>query len=362
MSLFAQHLLDHLLGCRCNDSSRGMNNMPTAYDLFPATRCLRRRSALLYSSCGICNRMPEPSPVSGSHPHAPRCVRLIKTSIPLRIISWLPLPANTRHKPHAARIVLIAGMVETLCRRDTMFRVETGRHGLRLKDSYPFAVILFGRALGGDQMSHISAGKAKIGKHFNSASKRASTMQNFDTTHANFGAGRHCNANVELTSNSAKSAIIPLQPQMDFDQLITFLEVARQGSFSRAGEKVFRSQSAVSAQIRQLEQEYGDTAARSVRQRRVKLTPSGPGLLTSTPSASATLRDESLTAVADHSGTPRGHAARRSANEATCLYVLPEVFAEYCRRYPPVQISIYRNFSYKIVEKAREWRWSTWAF
>jgi DNA-binding transcriptional LysR family regulator len=31
--------------------------------------------------------------------------------------------------------------------------------------------------------------------------------------------------------------------------------------------------------------------------------------------------------------------------------VLPEVFAEYCRRYPAVQISIYRSFSYKIVEK-----------
>jgi DNA-binding transcriptional LysR family regulator len=30
---------------------------------------------------------------------------------------------------------------------------------------------------------------------------------------------------------------------------------------------------------------------------------------------------------------------------------LPEVFAEYCRRYPPVRISIYRNFTYKIVEK-----------
>src|SRR5947208_16596621 len=45
---------------------------------------------------------------------------------------------------------------------------------------------------------------------------------------------------------------------MDFDQLVTFLEVAKLGSFSRAGQKVFRSQSAVSAQIRQLEQEYGD--------------------------------------------------------------------------------------------------------
>ena len=61
---------------------------------------------------------------------------------------------------------------------------------------------------------------------------------------------------------------------MDFDQLITFLEVARQGSFSRAGEKVFRSQSAVSAQIRQLEQEYGDRLLdRSGKT--VKLTPAG---------------------------------------------------------------------------------------
>src|SRR5208283_1314768 len=62
------------------------------------------------------------------------------------------------------------------------------------------------------------------------------------------------------------------------------------------------------------------------------------------------LREESLMAVADHSRTPRG-TLRVGANEATCLYVLPEVFAEYCRLYPPVQINIYRNFSYKITEK-----------
>ena len=135
---------------------------------------------------------------------------------------------------------------------------------------------------------------------------------------------------------------------MDFDQLITFLEVARQGSFSRAGEKVFRSQSAVSAQIRQLEQEYGDRLLdRSGKT--VKLTPAGQ-VFYEYAEKLKNLRDESLTAVADHSGTPRG-TLRVGANEATCLYVLPEVFAEYCRRYPPVQISIYRNFSYKIVEK-----------
>ena len=129
---------------------------------------------------------------------------------------------------------------------------------------------------------------------------------------------------------------------MDFDQLVTFLEVARQGSFSRAGEKVFRSQSAVSAQIRQLEQEYGDRLLdRSGKT--VKLTPAGQ-VFYEYAERMKNLRDESLMAVADHSGTPRG-TLRVGANEATCLYVLPEVFAEYCRRYPPVQISIYRNFT-----------------
>src|SRR6266581_3607100 len=61
---------------------------------------------------------------------------------------------------------------------------------------------------------------------------------------------------------------------MDFDQLATFVFVAKLKSFSRAGQKVFRSQSAVSAQIRQLEQAYKarllDRSAKSV-----ELTPAG---------------------------------------------------------------------------------------
>jgi DNA-binding transcriptional LysR family regulator len=62
------------------------------------------------------------------------------------------------------------------------------------------------------------------------------------------------------------------------------------------------------------------------------------------------LRDESLRAVADHGTDPRGVLAL-GANEATCLYVLPNVFAEYLRLYPSVQVSIYRNFSHKILER-----------
>jgi len=135
---------------------------------------------------------------------------------------------------------------------------------------------------------------------------------------------------------------------VDFDQLVTFLEVAKLGSFSRAGQKVFRSQSAVSAQIRQLEQEYGDRLLdRSGKV--VRLTPAGR-VLFAYGERLLKLRDESLLGVADQGATPRGTLVI-GANEATCLYVLPEVFAEYCRLYPGVQISIYRNFSYKIIEK-----------
>ena len=44
---------------------------------------------------------------------------------------------------------------------------------------------------------------------------------------------------------------------MDFDQLETFLEVAKLNSFSRAAERRFRTQPAISSQIPSLEEEVG---------------------------------------------------------------------------------------------------------
>jgi DNA-binding transcriptional LysR family regulator len=138
---------------------------------------------------------------------------------------------------------------------------------------------------------------------------------------------------------------------MDFDQLVTFVEVARLGSFSRAGQKVFRSQSAVSAQIRQLEHEYGekllDRAGKSVR-----LTPAGE-VLFEYAWRLLNLHNESLRAVADQASAPRGVLAL-GANEATCLYVLPDIFHAYHRLYPAVRINIYRNFSHKILQRVED--------
>jgi DNA-binding transcriptional LysR family regulator len=138
---------------------------------------------------------------------------------------------------------------------------------------------------------------------------------------------------------------------MDFDQLRTFLEVAKLGSFSRAAEKVLRSQPAVSAQIRQLEQEYGhklfDRSTKSVR-----LTPAGEVVLDYARRLME-LRNHSYQAASDSNGVPTGTLSI-GANEGTFLYVLPKVFAEYHRRFPKVRISVYRSFKHKVSEKVEE--------
>src|SRR3989449_8157489 len=138
---------------------------------------------------------------------------------------------------------------------------------------------------------------------------------------------------------------------MDYDQLASFLEVAKQQSFSRAAEKLFRTQPAISAQVRLIEQECGEKLFdRSGK--KVLLTPAGE-ILSRYAQKMMGLHKEVLEAIAELNQTPRGKMYI-GANEATCLYVLPKTFAKFKQLYPLVQISIYRNFSHKIVQKVQE--------
>ena len=138
---------------------------------------------------------------------------------------------------------------------------------------------------------------------------------------------------------------------MDLDNLKTFMEVAKLGNFSRAAEKVLRSQPAVSAQIRQLEQEYGhrlfDRNAKSVR-----LTPAGEVVLEYARQLLA-LQTQSLQAVSEHSGIRNGTLSI-GANEGTFLYVLPAALAKYHKQFPKVKISVYRSFTHKVTGKVED--------
>ncbi|HYA26222.1 MAG TPA: LysR family transcriptional regulator [Terriglobales bacterium] len=134
---------------------------------------------------------------------------------------------------------------------------------------------------------------------------------------------------------------------MDFDQLETFLEVARLSSFSRAAEKRFRTQPAISSQIRSLEEEVG-----------AKLLDRSGGKVSITASGKLFLkfaedmleaRRVMLTSVAETERVPKGEIVV-GANEGTCLHILPEVFAEFKKQYPDVNISITRSDYAKILE------------
>jgi LysR family transcriptional regulator, low CO2-responsive transcriptional regulator len=138
---------------------------------------------------------------------------------------------------------------------------------------------------------------------------------------------------------------------MDFDQLETFLEVARHLSFSRAAEKRFRTQPAISAQIRALEEEVGAKLLdRSGG--KVSLTAAGK-VFQRYSEESLAARKAVIAAVAEMERVPRGEIIV-AANEGTCLHVLPEVFAEFKKQYPAVAVNINRLESTAILESVIE--------
>src|SRR5271165_6936182 len=102
---------------------------------------------------------------------------------------------------------------------------------------------------------------------------------------------------------------------MDFDQLETFLEVARHASFSRAAEKRFRTQPAISSQIRGLEEEVGAKLFdRSGG--KVSLTAAGKAFLKYVEET-LDARKTMLVAIAEMERVPRGEIIV-GANEGTC--------------------------------------------
>jgi len=134
---------------------------------------------------------------------------------------------------------------------------------------------------------------------------------------------------------------------MDFDQMETFLEVARHCSFSRAAERRFRTQPAVSAQIRALEEEIGSRLFdRSGG--KVTLTAAGK-VFHSYAEEALQARRAVLIAVQEMDRVPRGEIVV-AANEGTCLHILPEVFAEFKKQYRGVAVGIQRSEHNKILE------------
>jgi LysR family transcriptional regulator, low CO2-responsive transcriptional regulator len=134
---------------------------------------------------------------------------------------------------------------------------------------------------------------------------------------------------------------------MDLDQLHTFLEIVRLKSFSKAAQTCFRTQPAVSAQVRQLEQEMNAPLFERLGTK-IALTPAGH-IFGEYAEQILELRRRAQDAINELERVPRGELVI-AANEATCIYVLPRVFFEFKKRFPNVHMLVDRSYGSRVVE------------
>ena len=131
---------------------------------------------------------------------------------------------------------------------------------------------------------------------------------------------------------------------LDLYPMQVFCTVAREKSFSRAAEKLFRTQPAISMMVQRLEAELGEKLIdRSGRE--ILLTDAGRIVL------EHARRLENLQVdLANSLAELRDNAAGRliiGANESTTLYLLRHI-QKYRRLYPRVQVQVRRSLSSKI--------------
>ena len=134
---------------------------------------------------------------------------------------------------------------------------------------------------------------------------------------------------------------------MDLDQLHTFLEIVRLKSFSKAAQSCFRTQPAVSAQVRQVEQDLNAALFERLGTK-IALTPAGR-IFAGYAEQILELRRRAQDAINELDRAPRGELVI-AANEATCIYILPRVFSEFKTLFPNVQLLVDRSYGTRVME------------
>ena len=134
---------------------------------------------------------------------------------------------------------------------------------------------------------------------------------------------------------------------MELSQLETFLAVAEERSFSRAAQRLHRTQPAVSQVIRKLEGAVGETLFDRTS-RDGSLTAAG-ALLRDYAQRLLALRREASSALDELKSLERGHL-QLAANEYTCMYLLPAVDA-FRREFPHVGVTVQRMLASLIPEE-----------
>jgi len=138
---------------------------------------------------------------------------------------------------------------------------------------------------------------------------------------------------------------------MEWQQIVGFHQVARLGSFTRAAEATFRTQSALSQQIKALEDEWGCPLLERIGKKKLRLTTAGERLFQFAEAVLARYEHlhEEINAI---KGQQIGHL-RLAAPFTTLYHLFRELLPAYMQRFPQVQLSILDRSQESVIELVR---------
>ena len=139
---------------------------------------------------------------------------------------------------------------------------------------------------------------------------------------------------------------------MELSQLISFSHVVQFGSISKAAEVVCRTQSAVSQQIKTLEDELECQLFLRIGKRKLVTSDEGKRLYEFTQKLLDQI-DNTLEDIHAISGGKRGHVSI-SAPFTTCFQVLPEIIKRFTDRHPKAIVSVFDQPQEKAIAMVRD--------
>ncbi len=139
---------------------------------------------------------------------------------------------------------------------------------------------------------------------------------------------------------------------MEWQQLLGFYHLARLGSFTRAADATFRTQSALSQQIKALEGELGLELVERIGKRQVRLTAAGR---TFYQCAAAILEryENFLEELQVLKGLPHGEL-RLAAPFTTLYHLFREVLTDYAKQFPQVQLTVLDRSQREVIDLVKK--------
>ncbi len=137
---------------------------------------------------------------------------------------------------------------------------------------------------------------------------------------------------------------------MDFKKLETFIQVAEQGSFTKAAEKLGYTQSAVSFQIKQLEENLNTVLFERINHN-IKLTPKGRDILNLAHKMIALAGD--IEKTASETNEIRG-TVRIAMADSLCHFIFWDNFSSFHKLYPNIKLKVISTSTEEMFRLAKQ--------